>query len=160
MRIFLARCERERKRGVMNKTKTILGDIYDTWRDQDVERIASYLPHDFSHVIHVPPELRPLGGTCLGKEASLERLALIFSQFDCLFLDAKELMVDGDRAAVEIQMHCRHRETQRGGEGDESQFLDVRERLAHDSHRILRPRPVPGPHKRGCGRDALSFRIA
>jgi hypothetical protein len=95
----------------MNKAKTILSDIYDAWRDQDVQRIASYLPHDFSHVIHVPSELDSLGGVRLGKEASLERLTQIFGQYCCLSLDAKELMVDGNRAAVEVQMHCRHRET-------------------------------------------------
>ena len=95
----------------MNKTKIIIGDFYDAWRDQDVERMASYLPHDFAHVIHVPSELHPLGGARLGKAASLARLAEIFGAYDCLSLEAKELMVDGDRVAVEIQMHCRHRET-------------------------------------------------
>ena len=51
----------------MNKTKTIIGDFYDAWRDQDMDRMASYLPHDFAHVIHVPSELHPLGGARLGK---------------------------------------------------------------------------------------------
>ena len=95
----------------MNKTRTIIGDFYDAWRDQDVERLASYLPHDFAHVIHVPTELEPLGGERLGKGASLERLAQIFAQYDCLSLEANEMMIEGDRVAVEIEMHCRHRET-------------------------------------------------
>ena len=95
----------------MNKTKTIIGDFYDAWRDQDMDRMASYLPHDFAHVIHVPSELHPLGGARLGKAKSLARLAQIFGEYDCLSLEAKELMIDGDRAAVEIQMHCRHRES-------------------------------------------------
>jgi ketosteroid isomerase-like protein len=95
----------------MNKTKTILSDFYDAWRDQDVDRMASYLPHDFAHVIHVPSELEPLGGERLGKAASLEPLAQIFAQYDCLSLEASEMMIEGDRAAVEIEMHCRHRET-------------------------------------------------
>lgn len=95
----------------MNKTRTIIGDFYDAWRDQDVERLASYLPHDFAHVIHVPTELEPLGGERLGKRASLERLAQIFAQYDCLSLEANEMMIEGDRVAVEIEMHCRHRET-------------------------------------------------
>ncbi len=61
--------------------------------------------------IHVPSELEPLGGERLGKAASLERLAQIFAQYDCLSLEASEMMIEGDRAAVEIEMHCRHRET-------------------------------------------------
>jgi hypothetical protein len=32
----------------------ILGDIYDAWRAQDVDWLASYLPDDFCHVIHIP----------------------------------------------------------------------------------------------------------
>jgi hypothetical protein len=68
----------------MNKTKTILSEIYDAWRDQDVQRIASYLPHNFSHVIHVPSEFHSLGGARLGKQASLERLTQIFGQYCCL----------------------------------------------------------------------------
>ena len=31
----------------MNKTKTIIGDSYDAWRDQDMDRMASSLPADF-----------------------------------------------------------------------------------------------------------------
>jgi SnoaL-like domain len=95
----------------MNQTKTILGEIYDAWRDQDVERLASYLPIEFTHVIHVPSELHPIAGARLGKQAAVERLAQIFGDYRCLSLEAKELMVEGDRAAVEIQMHCRHLET-------------------------------------------------
>jgi hypothetical protein len=38
----------------------------------------------------------------------LERLNEIWATYRCLSLEAKELMVDGDRAAVEVQMHCRH----------------------------------------------------
>ncbi len=126
----------------MNKTKTIIGDFYDAWRDQDMDRMASYLPHDFAHVIHVPSELHPLGGARLGKAESLARLAQIFGEYDCLSLEAKELMIDGDRAAVEIQMHCRHREFEHGGQSHQSEFLDSGKRLAGEAYRILRRQPI------------------
>lgn len=87
----------------MNRTRTIIGDFYDAWLDQDVERLASYLPNDFAHVIHVPSELHPLGGTRLGKAASLAQLAEIFSEYDCLSLEAQEFMIDGDRVAVKFR---------------------------------------------------------
>jgi SnoaL-like protein len=95
----------------MTRTRTILDDIYDAWRAHDLEWLASYLPEDFSHVIHVPPEVHPLGGTRRGKKAVVERLGLIFSQFDSLLLDTNDLMVERDRAAVEIHIRCRHKDT-------------------------------------------------
>jgi hypothetical protein len=52
----------------MTKTAgAILGDIYDAWRAQDLEWLASYLPDDFCHVIHVPTTTHPLGGARNGK---------------------------------------------------------------------------------------------
>ena len=38
----------------MTKAETIINDIYDAWRSQDLDRLASYLPEDFSHMIYVP----------------------------------------------------------------------------------------------------------
>ena len=35
----------------MTKMETIISDIYDTWRAQDLDWLASYLPDDFSHMI-------------------------------------------------------------------------------------------------------------
>ena len=53
----------------MAKTvRAILGDIYDAWRAQNLDWMATYLPDDFCHVIHIPADLHPLGGTCNGKK--------------------------------------------------------------------------------------------
>ena len=46
----------------MTKTESIIGDIYDAWRAQDVDRLASYLPDDFSHMIYIPKEVHPPEG--------------------------------------------------------------------------------------------------
>ena len=46
----------------MTKIETIISDIYDAWRAQDLEWLASYLPEDFSHTVYIPPEVHPLGG--------------------------------------------------------------------------------------------------
>lgn len=51
----------------MTITETIITDIYDAWRAQDLEWLASYLPEDFSHMVYVPTEIHPLGGLCSGK---------------------------------------------------------------------------------------------
>jgi len=57
----------------MTKTETIISDIYDAWRAQDIEWLGSYLPNDFCHMVYVPTEIHPLGGLCRGKAAALQR---------------------------------------------------------------------------------------
>ncbi len=95
----------------MTKTEIIIGDIYDAWRAQDLEWLASYLPDDFSHMIYIPTELHPLGGLCRGKAAALDRLSIIALQFDFLRFDTSDLMIQKNRAGLEIPVHYRHRET-------------------------------------------------
>jgi ketosteroid isomerase-like protein len=95
----------------MTKTETMLTDIYDAWRSQDLDRLASYLPDDFCHIIYIPTEIHPLGGVSKGKRASLERLGLIVHDFDFLRFDTGELMVQKEHAGVEIPIRYRHRRT-------------------------------------------------
>jgi ketosteroid isomerase-like protein len=95
----------------MIKTETVIGDIYDAWRAQDLEWLASYLPDDFCHMIYIPTEVHPLGGLCRGKEAALKRFSLIAVQFDFLRFDTSDLIIQKERAGVEIPIHYRHRET-------------------------------------------------
>jgi len=95
----------------MTKTETIIADIYDAWRAQDLEWLASYLPADFTHMIYIPAEVHPLGGLCRGKAAALERLGLIAHQFDFLRFDTSGLMIQKNRIGIEIPIHYRHRET-------------------------------------------------
>ena len=95
----------------ITKTETIINDIYDAWRAQDLDWLASYLPDDFSHMIYIPAEVHPLGGLCNGKADALRRLGLITAQFDCLHFDTSDLMIRKDRAGLEIPFRYRHRET-------------------------------------------------
>ncbi len=95
----------------MTKTESIIADIYDAWRAQDLDWFASYLPEDFRYVMHLPRSIHPLGGTTEGKAVSIERLRLIAVQFDVLRFDTSDLMIQKDRAAVEIPVRYRHRET-------------------------------------------------
>ena len=96
----------------MAKTvRAILGDIYDAWRAQNLDWMATYLPDDFCHVIHIPVDLHPLGGTRCGKKETLERLRLIVEQFDFVVFDTSDLLIESNRAAVEVPIHYRHRES-------------------------------------------------
>lgn len=95
----------------MTRPETIVCEIYDAWRAQDMEWLASYLPDDFCHVIHIPTEIHPLGGTSRGKAASIARLGVIADDFEILHFDTSGLMVQQAHAGVEIPVRYRHRET-------------------------------------------------
>ncbi len=86
----------------MTKPETIVCEIYDAWRAQDLEWLASYLPDDFCHIIHIPTEIHSLGGMARGKAATIERLAVIADDFDFLRFDTGGLIAQEDKAAVEI----------------------------------------------------------
>jgi ketosteroid isomerase-like protein len=100
----------------MAKTNTqtigsVLNDIYDAWRAQNLDWLATYLPDDFSHRINIPPAMHPLGGERVGKKAVLERLSLIFSQFETQRLSTSHLVIDGGNATLEVTTLCVHRPT-------------------------------------------------
>lgn len=56
---------------LLKPAKTSLVDIYDAWRDHDLDRLASYLPSDFSHHLNTPAELIAVGGIHHGKGAAI-----------------------------------------------------------------------------------------
>lgn len=95
----------------MTKTETIISDIYDAWRAQDIEWLGSYLPDDFCHMVYVRKEIHPLGGLCRGKTAVLQRFAAVAQEFDLLHYDTSDLMIRKDRAGLEIPSHYRHKST-------------------------------------------------
>jgi len=91
--------------------ETILGDIYDAWRAQDLDWLGSYLPDDFCHVMYLPSELYPEGGACQGKARVIERWRAIMPTFEVLRYDTSNLLINKNGAAAEIVMQYRHRAT-------------------------------------------------
>jgi ketosteroid isomerase-like protein len=89
----------------------ILGDIYDAWRAHDLDWLASYLPDDFCRVVHVPESVHPLGGARKGKRLAIERWAVMLARYEILRYDTDDIIIERNRAAVEIPMHYRDRET-------------------------------------------------
>jgi ketosteroid isomerase-like protein len=87
----------------------ILQDIYDAWRAQDLDWLASYLPNDFGHIINVPACIGPTAGSCRGKKAVIERWGAVMNDFEFLVFDTSGLMVERNRAAAEIPFRYRHR---------------------------------------------------
>jgi ketosteroid isomerase-like protein len=91
--------------------QSLLTDIYDAWRANDLDRFATYLPDDFSHYINIPVELHPLGEARHGKAAALERLKQIFQQFQMQRLETASIAVGDNSATVEVRKICLHRES-------------------------------------------------
>ncbi len=91
--------------------REILGDIYDAWRAQNLDWLATYLPDDFCHVIHIPVTIHPLGGTLHGKKLAIERWSTFMQRYEILCYDTTDLIVERNRAAVEIPMHYGDKET-------------------------------------------------
>ena len=95
----------------MQSTDTILDDLYDAWRNQDLDRFGSYLPADFSHVILIPEDVHPLGGARRGKRDTLDRLACIIADYEFEHFDTSGLLAAKARAAVEVPLRYRHRQS-------------------------------------------------
>jgi ketosteroid isomerase-like protein len=93
------------------KTGAMLHEIYDAWRAHNLDWLGTYLPEDFSHDINIPPELYPLGGERLGKQAALDRLRQLFEQFDTQRLSTGRFEIDDEKATLEVSTLCVHRET-------------------------------------------------
>ena len=88
-----------------HSAQAILTDIYDAWRAQSLDWLATYLPDDF----YIPLEMHPLGGTTNGNNAAIERLGLIFQQFDTQKLETGQITAEPSGATIEVRTRCRHR---------------------------------------------------
>ena len=128
----------------MTNPETIVGEIYDAWRAQDLEWLASYLPDDFCHIIHIPQDIHPLGGTCRGKAASIARLGVIADDFEFLQFDTSGLIVHADQAGAEIPIRYRHRETGTALETTIVNFWTFEDGWPIKLDRISRYRAYPG----------------
>jgi ketosteroid isomerase-like protein len=95
----------------MNKTETIITDIYDAWRAQDLDWLASYLPDEFHHIMYIPSDIYSGAGSCRGKAKVIERWRLVVAEYEFLEIETGELIVVKDRAAIEIPFRYRHRGT-------------------------------------------------
>jgi hypothetical protein len=62
-------------------------------------------------MVYVPKEIHPLGGLCRGKAAVLQRFAIVAQEHNLLRYDTSDLMIQKNRAGVEISGHYRHKST-------------------------------------------------
>ncbi|HXG79497.1 MAG TPA: nuclear transport factor 2 family protein [Methyloceanibacter sp.] len=88
---------------------TNLADIYDAWRDHDLDRLASYLPADFSHSMNIPREMLAAGGTREGKLETVLRLQEIFDGFDTQYIEPGQMIACGSTVILDVHTRCRHR---------------------------------------------------
>ncbi len=83
---------------------------------------------------HVPTTIHPLEGARNGKKVAFERWHLILECYEIEHFDASDLMIDRNRAAVEIPFIYRHKETGAPLETVKAKFLNPRGRLARAAH--------------------------
>jgi hypothetical protein len=94
---------------VSNHARTMLVDIYNAWAAHDLDRLASYLPNDFSHHMNIPTRQIAIGGTRQGKRATIERLGQIFDGFDTQQIKPGPISVLDLGATLEVETRCLHR---------------------------------------------------
>jgi hypothetical protein len=87
----------------------MLVEIYDAWADHDLDRLASYLPSDFTHFMNIPADQLALSGTRQGKTAAIERLGQIFDRFDTQHIEPGPISVIDLGATLDVETHCQHR---------------------------------------------------
>lgn len=97
---------------MLTPAQSNLVEIYDAWRDHDLDRLASYLPYDFAHHLNIPVEIISVGGARHGKKAAIERLRQIFDSFDTQHLEPGPMSLEQIGASLDVQSHCLHRSSQ------------------------------------------------
>jgi ketosteroid isomerase-like protein len=90
---------------------SILEDFYDAWQAQDLDGLATYLPSDFIHTMHIPHAIYKDAGAVHGKRQVMERWRRYVPQCEFLRYDFNALLVGKDIAAAEISFVYRHRGT-------------------------------------------------
>lgn len=88
---------------------SLLEDYYDAWRAQDLDWLATYLPSDFCHTMHIPNAIYTDGGALQGKAKVMERWRRYVPQCEFLRYDLDTVLVGKDVAAVEISFIYRNR---------------------------------------------------
>ena len=161
-------------------TLTNLMDIYDAWRDHDLDRLASYLPADFSHSLNIPCEMIAAGGMREGKAAAIARLQQIFEGFDTQHIGPGLMRPDETTVVLDVHTRCQHRLSGRwldttkkhvwvledGWPVSLSEFYDLEQfaafmrtnALALKAHPAAVPLPSPRKASQGKSRRALSAR--
>lgn len=91
--------------------EAVLLDIYDAWRAHNLDLLGMYLPTDFAHSINIPVETHPLGGLREGKDAVLQRLDMLFQEFETRSLEVQPVTITASDAAIDVQTRCVHRLT-------------------------------------------------
>ncbi len=94
---------------LLTPAKTNLVDIYDAWRDHDLDRLASYLPSDFSHHINIPVEFLPSAACVSARKPQSSGCAQIFDSFDTQYIEPGPMHFGDIGASLDVQSHCLHR---------------------------------------------------
>jgi ketosteroid isomerase-like protein len=79
--------------------------LYRDYENGDVDKILAALPNDFVFEFTSDPSMARDAGMCRNKDELLEHLGNVATHFRFDGYHATNILVDGSRAAAEIQVH-------------------------------------------------------
>jgi ketosteroid isomerase-like protein len=78
--------------------------LYRDYENRDLEKILAALPHDFVFEWPHDPSTHRYAGICRSRSELVEHLTHIGEQFQFNAYHATNILVDGDRAAAQLQV--------------------------------------------------------
>jgi ketosteroid isomerase-like protein len=82
------------------QTRAAVTDFYNAYVTGDIGRVASYVGEDITWVIYAPRSVFRFAGPQRGKQAVLDTLAAIATEYALESYVPKIILADGERAAV------------------------------------------------------------
>lgn len=83
-----------------SETRDTVREVYEAYVKGDIDRVSARIGDNVDWVIHAPRPLFAFGGRHRGKQAVLDALGLIASEYEMETYVPRHMIVDGDRASV------------------------------------------------------------
>jgi len=94
-------------------TRAVVRDLYDAYARGDDQRVAALIHDDIDWVMHGPVQVFPFVGPRRGKTEVLAALAAVAKDYALERYEPEVVIVDGDRAAVLLNVAFTQRATGR-----------------------------------------------
>jgi ketosteroid isomerase-like protein len=93
------------------ETVTLLRYVYAAYRDKRLADVLARLTDDFVFTLHLPADAMPGAGVPQGKAETAKLLEGLMATYDFLAYEPGEILVSGDRAAIQPRIRYRHKVT-------------------------------------------------
>ena len=96
-----------------NETRAMVEKFYDAYGRRDLERVAALLHDDIDWIIYSPMTIFPFAGHRRGRAAVLQAMTGIAEAYLLEKHNRELVIIEGDRAAVILDLSFRQRATDR-----------------------------------------------